>query len=184
MLTAPRKMNSTLVANFRLCAYVKRFVSILADRENKYINSSPYSIRLLLNGNFLEFSKRGPGICHLQNGRVRFLGERLGTAFPHLFWSWERRSHTYLWSMTKRRSSEKLIFFLKKVVRKFRLEKSEENPRPGLRPCLRRRSFPHISFCKTGIPGGPGGLGRLQGIVGQRQDFEVDQGCRDPFKKN
>ncbi len=38
--------------------------------------------------------------------RVRFLGERLGTAFPHLFWLWERRSHTYLWSMTKKRSSE------------------------------------------------------------------------------
>src|SRR6218665_2467784 len=29
-----------------LCAYVKRFVSFLADRENKYINSLLYSIRL------------------------------------------------------------------------------------------------------------------------------------------
>ena len=25
---------------------------------------------------------------------VRFLWERLGTAFPYLFWPWERRSHT------------------------------------------------------------------------------------------
>jgi len=35
-----------------LCAYIKRFVSFLPDRENKqtnkYINSSLYSIRLLL----------------------------------------------------------------------------------------------------------------------------------------
>ena len=28
--------------------------------------------------------------------RVRFLWERLGTAFPHLFWPWECRSHIYL----------------------------------------------------------------------------------------
>ena len=27
---------------------------------------------------------------------VRFLWERLGTAFPYLFWPWERRSHTSL----------------------------------------------------------------------------------------
>ena len=33
---------------------------------------------------------------------VRFLGERLGTAFPHLFWPWVRRSHAYLWPMTKK----------------------------------------------------------------------------------
>jgi len=47
--------------------------------------------------------------------RVRFLRERLGTAFPHLFWPWEHRSHTYLWSMTKKWSSEilggKIKFF-------------------------------------------------------------------------
>src|SRR6218665_4169213 len=39
---------------------------------------------------------------------------------------------------------EKLNFFPKRVVRKFLLEKSEETPRPGLRPCSRRRSFPHL----------------------------------------
>src|SRR6218665_2056586 len=62
--------------------------------------------------------------------RVRFL---------HLFWPWERRSHTYLWSMTKKviRSfgCKKLNFFPKKDCSEiFWLEKSEENPRPGLRP--------------------------------------------------
>jgi len=29
-------------------------------------------------------------------GTIRFLWERLGTAFPHLSWPWERLSHTYL----------------------------------------------------------------------------------------
>jgi len=36
--------------------------------------------------------------CHLYSHMamvsVRFLWERMGTAFPYLFWPWERRSHT------------------------------------------------------------------------------------------
>ena len=32
--------------------------------------------------------------CTHTDYSVRFLWERLGTAFPYLFWPWERRSHT------------------------------------------------------------------------------------------
>jgi|SRR6218665_1903718 len=47
--------------------------------------------------------------------RVRFL---------HLFWPWERRFHTYLWSMTKKGHQkfwvEKINFFFpKEIVQKF-----------------------------------------------------------------
>src|SRR6218665_2740374 len=50
---------------------------------------------------------------------VRFLEKQLGMAFPYLFWPWECRSHTYLWSMTKKGHqkfwAEKIThFFLKK----------------------------------------------------------------------
>ena len=60
----------------------------------------------------------------------------VGTPFPHLFCKKK---------VIRNFGRKKINFFLiKKVVRKFWLEKSEENPRPGLSPCPRRRSFPHL----------------------------------------
>src|SRR6218665_965760 len=48
MLTAPRKINSTLVAI--LCAYVKRFVSFLPDKENKQTNKQIHKLFALQSG--------------------------------------------------------------------------------------------------------------------------------------
>ena len=80
MLTAPRKINSTLVANFTCLRYLVRELSTRQreqtneqtnERTNKYINSSLYSIRLRLNNKFPQYIRK------LKSSNKVFLPEAL-----------------------------------------------------------------------------------------------------------